>query len=69
LLSEAGLLDQFAHIFEQPKALAFRRNFHFCGRIYEDRRRSEVALARYLVQPRRSARKLKQFGARILKLS
>ncbi len=47
-LSDDAVLDVFDRIFAQDKALAFRRNFHFWGDIYEQRRRSEVEAARRL---------------------
>jgi hypothetical protein len=64
-LTATAFLDRFEYIFSQPKERTFRRNFHFWGEIYEQRRRSEIVIARYLAQPRRSARKLKRLCTRM----
>ncbi len=42
-LEESTILQQFGLIFHQPKAAAFRRNFHFWGERYERERREQVA--------------------------
>lgn len=52
-LSEHALLDAFGAIFAREKPAAFRRNFHFWGRKYEERRRLEVRGAKLLDHLRR----------------
>jgi len=44
-LSDAAIAARFKHIFDQPKASAFRRTMHDWGLTYETRRRREVAAA------------------------
>ena len=47
-LSDEDILDQFSMIFEQDHAKAFRRNFHFWGKKYEQRRAKEVRAENFL---------------------
>ncbi len=54
-LGDAALLDAFDRIFAQPKAQAFRRNPHFWGQRYEERRRAEVRAAKLVGRLKRLA--------------
>ena len=47
-LSHAAILDKFEQIFSQNKKDAFRRNFYFWGKKYEDQRCKEIRAVKNL---------------------
>jgi hypothetical protein len=52
-LSDEAILDAFEAIFAREKPDAFRRNFHFWGQKYEERRSYEVRAAKFVDHIRR----------------
>jgi hypothetical protein len=67
-LQDERILDQFEHIFNQPKDAAFRRNTYAWGRYYENQRNDETAASALIngrLIPRRASRILLALGRRL----